>query len=109
MTRTVPAKRTSTNFHILLRKWKPHNITYRNYKNCDAFGSEIQSFCSLNKTDLSLFKESVFCIFNHHAPIRKKYLRANEATFMAKELPNVIMKRSRYRNIGTSLNKQEKS
>ena len=82
------------------QKCKPHIITYRNYKNYDndVFRSEIQTFCSLNETDLGLFKESIFCIFNKHAPIRKKYLRANEAPFMTKELHNAIMKRSRYRN-----------
>ena len=82
------------------RKCKPHIITYQNYKNYDndVFRSEIQSFCSLNETDLGLFKETIFCIFNNHAPIRKKYLRANEASFMTKELHNAIMKRLRYRN-----------
>ena len=45
-----------------------------------------------------MFKESIFCIFNKLAPIRKKYLRANEAPFITKELHNAIMKRSRYRN-----------
>ena len=64
----------------------------------DVFRSEIQTFCFLNKTDLGLFKESIFCTFNKHAPIRKKYLRANEVPFMTKELHDVIMKRSRYRN-----------
>ena len=82
------------------QKCKPRNVTYRNYKNYDndVFRSEIQSFCSLNETDLGLFKKSVVCIFNKHAPIRKKYLHANESPFMTKELHNAIMKRSRYRN-----------
>ena len=57
-----------------------------------------KSFYSLNEADLGLFKESILCIINKHAPIRKKYLRANEALFMTKELHNAIMKRSRYRN-----------
>ena len=70
------------------QKCKPHIITYRNYKRYDndVFRSEIQTFCSLKETELGLFKESVFCIFNKHAPI------------MTKELHNAIMKRSRYRN-----------
>ena len=82
------------------QKCKPNIINCRNYKNYDndVFRSEIQSFCSLNETDLGLFKESIFSIFNKHAPIKKKYLRANEAPFMTKELHNAIMKRSRYRN-----------
>ena len=87
---------TVTEFKKSIQKCKPHIITYRNYKNYDndVFRSEIQTFCSLNKTDLDLFRESVFCIFNKHAPIRKKYLRANEAPFLTKELHNAIMKRS---------------
>ena len=78
--------------------YKPRIITYRIYRNDgnDAFRTEIQIFYCLSETDLGLFKESVFCIFNKHAPIRKKYLRANEAPFMTKD--NAIMKRSRYRN-----------
>ena len=82
------------------QKCKPHIITYRIYKNYDnnVFRPEIESFCSLNETDLGLFKVSIFCIFNKYASIRKKYLRANEATFMTRELHNAIMKRSRYRN-----------
>ena len=91
---------TVTKFKKSFQKCKPHIITYRNYKNYDhdVFRSEIQTFCSLNETDLGLFKESVFCIFNKHAPIRKKYLRANEAPFLTKELHNAIMKRSSWRN-----------
>ena len=82
------------------QKFKPHIITYQNCKSYDndVLRSEIQTFCSLDETDLGLFKESVFCIFNKHEPVRKKYLRANEAPFMTKELHNAIMKRSRYRN-----------
>ena len=44
------------------------------------------------------FKETVFNIFNKYAPIKKKYVRANEAPFMIKELHKAIMKRSRLRN-----------
>ena len=81
------------------QKCKPRIITYRFYKNYDnnVFRSEIQTFYSLNETDLGLLKESIFYIFNKHTPIRKKYLRANEAPFMTKEVHNAIMKRSRYR------------
>ena len=50
---------------------QPHFIANRNYKIYDnnAFRSEVQSFCSLNKTDLGLYKKS---IFNKHATIRIK-------------------------------------
>ena len=91
---------TVTEFKMSFQKCKPHIITYRNYKNYhnDVFRSEIQTFCSLNETDLVLFKESIFCIFNKHASIKKKYPRANEAPFMIKKIHNAIMNRSRYRN-----------
>ena len=87
-------------YSMTFQKRKPHSITYRTYKNFDndVFRFEIQTFCFLNETDLGLFKESSFCIFNKHAPIRKTYHRTNEAPFMTKELHNAIMKRSRYRN-----------
>ena len=61
------------------------------------FRSEIQSLCS-SEADLSVFKDSIFHIFNKHAPIKKKYLRAHEAPFMTKEPQVAIMKRSRLRN-----------
>ena len=84
---------TVTEFKMSFQKCKPHIITYWNYKSNvnDVFRSEIQTFCSLNETDLGLFKESIFYIFNKQAPITKKYLRANEALFMTKELHNAIM------------------
>ena len=90
---------TVTEFKMSFQKCKPHIITYRNYKyyDNDVFRSEIQLFCSLNETDLDPFTESIFCIFNKHASIRKKYLRVIEAPFMTKELHNAIMKISRYR------------
>ena len=56
---------------------------------------KFKPFVLLNETDLGLFKES---FFNKHAPVRKKYLRANEVPFMTKELHNAIMKRLKYRN-----------
>ena len=38
-------------------------------------------------------------VLNFHAPIKKKYLRANQGAFMTKELQKAIMTRSRLRNI----------
>ena len=47
----------------------------------------------------TMYKSTIFNIFNRHVPIKKKYIRANEAPFMSKELHKAIMKRSRLRNI----------
>ena len=90
---------TVTKFKMCFTKSKPRIITYRDYKkfNNNAFRSEIQSPYS-SEPDLGFFKDSIFHIFNKLAPIKKKYLRASEAPFMAKELQVVIMKRSKLRN-----------
>ena len=37
-------------------------------------------------------------MLNKYALIKRKYIRANEAPFMTKELHNAIIKRSRLRN-----------
>ena len=67
------------------QKCKPNIINCRNYKNYDndVFRSEIQSFTngSLNETDLGPLKESIFCIFNKHASIRKKILSCERSPF----------------------------
>ena len=81
------------------KKSKPCIITYRDYKkfNNNAFRFEIQSLRS-READLSFFKDSIFHVFNKHVPIKKKYLCANKATFMTKELHVVIIKRSILKN-----------
>ena len=42
--------------------------------------------------------KTVFHIFNKPAPIKRKYIRANEAPFMTKNLHKAIMKRSKFIN-----------
>ena len=37
-------------------------------------------------------------ILNAHAPLKKKHLRANHASFVAKEFRKAVMKRARIRN-----------
>ena len=41
---------------------------------------------NLNTTDMEGFMKTVFHIFNKDAPIKRKYIRANEAPFMTKPL-----------------------
>ena len=73
-------------------------MAYRKYKHFDneKFRSNIEN-CASEK-NLKCFKETVFCIFNKHVPIKRTYVRANEAPFMTKELHKSIMKKSRLRN-----------
>ena len=85
---------TVTELKMNFQKQKPKIIAYRDDK---KFDNDIEK-CSFNTADLKTFKETVFCIFNKHAPMKRKYVRANEAPFMTKELHKAIMKRSRLRN-----------
>ena len=52
-----------------------------------------------NVDNFGMHKSTIFDIFNRHVLIKKRYIRANEAPFMSKELHKTIMKRSRLRNI----------
>ena len=81
------------------QKLKPQVITYRNYKNFnnDRFQADIKT-CGFDTKDINSFKETILSVFNKYAPIKKKYIRANEAPFMTKNLHKEIMKRSRLRN-----------
>ena len=36
--------------------------------------------------DINSFMETILSVFNKYAPIKKKYIRANEAPFMTKNL-----------------------
>ena len=81
------------------QKKVPKIIAYRSYKKIGnaEFCDDINNF-AFDQSDVSNFKETMFNIFDKHAPIKQKYLRANEAPFMTKELHREIMKRSRLLN-----------
>ena len=53
---------------------------------------------NLNTTDLEGLMKTEFHIFNKHAPIKRKYIRANEAPFMTNDLHKAIMKISKLRS-----------
>ena len=88
----------ATELKMVFQKLRPCIVAYRDYKHFDneKFRSDIQSFAS--EKNLKCFKETVFCICNKHAPVKRKYARANEAPFVKKELRKAITKRSRLRN-----------
>ena len=70
------------------QKLKPHVITYRNYKNLnDRFQADIQT-CGFDTKDINSFQETILSVFNKYAPIKKKYIQANEAPFMTKTYIN---------------------
>ena len=54
---------------------------------------------NLNNMDYENFHEIVLSILNAHAPLKKKHLRANHASFVTKEFRKAVMKRARLRNV----------
>ena len=81
------------------QKKLPKIIAYRDYKKFDnvKFRDDVNNF-ACGQFDVSNFKETIFSIFDKHAPIKLKYLRTNEAPFMTTELHREIVKRSRLHN-----------
>ena len=64
------------------KKRESQEITYRIYKNFenDKFQADIKTY-RFDENDRSSFKETILSVFNKYAPIKKKYIRANEAPF----------------------------
>ena len=94
-------KLISTFFKSRFSKARPKVIKYRNYKNFDK-----NNFLSdLNSIDVRLDKENpnqcydlLTKSFLEHAPLKKKTIRGNHASFVNKELPKANYTRSRLRN-----------
>ena len=84
-------------------KQGPIVINYRNYKKYDenVFKSDLRQ--ELQKIDLSNLNYSSFetafdRVLDKHAPVKKKYVRANDKPFMTRALRKATMLRSRLRN-----------
>ena len=88
---------TVTRAHFV--KQTPKVVYYRDYKKLsnELFRNDI-----LQAQTLTEIKENVQTIianiFNEHAPLKKRYVRANQAPFMTKKLSKEIMTRSRLSN-----------
>ena len=84
-------------------KQKPNIQTFRNYKKFqnDLFRSNIdyeRSKLDVCNLESEHFLNSFIEVLNKHAPIKKKYLRANQGEFISKELNKVFMTQARLRN-----------
>ena len=84
-------------------KLKPKVVNYRDYRNFrnNEFKAELDN--EMLKHDLGNMEYQHFLnifieILNKHAPMKQKYLRANQVRFMTKDLHKAIVKRSRLRN-----------
>ena len=102
-------KLTVTVLKTTFKKCPPKIITYRNYKKFSQthFRDELDLFLSdpsLTYASNDVFVNTFMEVFNKHAPVQSKALRANDNPFMTKELRKAIMIRSKLRN---KLNKEK--
>ena len=96
-------KMNVTVLKMFFTKQKHENIFYRNYIKTDNLKSKeslnrVLMKYDLNNIDYQDFHEIVLSIFNAHAPLKKKHLRANHASFVTKEFRKAVMKRAKLRN-----------
>ena len=84
-----------------LKKSGPKQLIYRSYKkfHLNLFKSELSSKLTSN-TELSYshFNESLQTLLEKHAPLKSKFVRANEVPYMTKSWRKAIMTRSRLKN-----------
>ena len=74
-------------------------LDYRKFKNFDLnnFKNEIRTKMQLIDK-YETFEEEFLKVLNNHAPLKKKFIRANHASYMTKNLRKAIMKRSQLEN-----------
>ena len=96
---------TLTVIKVFYNKQKPNIVTYRNYKHFsneafifDVKNSIIQMTSERNDLEFDRFKTALDKAIQRHAPIKKRYVQANQAPFINKKINKEIMKRSRLRN-----------
>ena len=83
---------TKMTFH----KNPPKEIYYRDYKkfNQDIFKEELANELYECDSCYNNFEEIFLNVLNKHAPLKKKFLRANHPPYMTKALRKAIMRRS---------------
>ena len=97
-------KMNITVLKMFFSKQKHETVFFRNYKKFDnsafreALNRELLKY-DLSNIEYDTFQESIVFLLNVYAPLKKKYLRENHASFMTKELRKAIMLRTRLRNI----------
>ena len=98
-------KMTLTVMKVSYQKQKTNIVMYRN---CEHFSNEafmfdvknsvIQMTSERNNLEFDQFKTALDKAFQRHASIKKRYVRANQAPFINKNLNKETMRRSRLRN-----------
>ena len=75
----------------------PKVVSYWKYKHFDEYKFKLEVFNKLSMQDPStmdyaIFKDTIINSLNRHAPLKRKYLRANHLTFIMKELSKASRK-----------------
>ena len=90
---------------VCYQKQKTNILTYRNYEHFsneafmfDVKNSIIQMTSGGNDLEPDRFKTALENVFQRHAPIKKRYVRANQGPFINKKINKETMKSSRLRN-----------
>ena len=103
-------KLTLTVLKIHYKKQNPLVVKYRDYKNFSngSFRTELLSamerYSNISFPD---FQSKFLYLLGKHAPVKKRYIRANQKTFMYKERNQAIMVRSKLRNKFLKLKTEE--
>ena len=90
-------KMAATVLKTTYRKPKPKEIVYRNYKKLDKelFRAELKNAIMNGEvTNYHEFEKTFLKILNKHAPIKRRFIRANDVPYMTKALRKAIMRRS---------------
>ena len=77
-------------------KGNPRQITYRDYKKFDSvkFNNEFKKCTYIENIDnCTKFDEKFLEVLDKHAPLKKKLLRTNHASYVSKALRKAIMRR----------------
>ena len=93
-------KMVITVLNFFYKKQKPKIIHYRNYKtfNANLFKEELNNELlniDINNAEFVELTSTVLAVLDRHAPIKRKYIHANNSAFMTKELRAAIMQRSK--------------
>ena len=96
-------KMVMTVLKVYFKKKGPSIIQYGKYKNFsnDKFRNELNERIrsKIESSRLDIFVSAVLKVLSKNPPIKKRYIRANEAPFMNKVLKKAVMKSSQLRNV----------
>ena len=86
----------------IISKGNPRLITYRDYKRFDSlkFSNQLKNVLTIENIDnCTNFDEKFLEVLDKHAPLKRKLLRANHASYVSKALRKAITRRSYLENV----------